>query len=633
MTAGTTRLVHRGLGRATGFIGVGGALVTVLAVGSHAAPPGTTFTWETVVNNGDFMPTDVCDPTAPDATAPPCRRFNSYNQPSVNDDELVVFRARSRGGQQGGGQPVHGVYTRDMDDDGPVVRIIDRDTLIPEPNNNGAELIEPPSFPRIDISSDTMATRGNHTPVWTVFNDAGEIVEQVGTTGIYTNPFGPLITGASKLGGVPDFSFFEVPEAPGTPFDVFPGAPAVTRETTIVFKGNSTVDLIAKTGVYFRDLDDEPIPLPDGTLLAPAGGTSPVVLIANTDTVIPGTSTLFGSTAPPSAAGDEAVFAGFDNEETPTLGGIFLAPLTGTLPPLTTLVAIGERVPGEPPTATFNKIGEGLSFDGRFVGFWGAWGTETKTLVLQCPTEGNQQRIAFCNAQFPDGFPVEVPVNQGIFVHDLQTGQTRAAAKAPDDFDDFVYWNFSGRVPGTDEGDDGEPARWRSAAFVALSGTVDDCRSDAGFHVAFKARTGEVVDGAYADPIDGIYLRRGPGGSPFLTVIETGMDGTSFDPEAINPDTGEALPVTEMGIERDGFRGDALVINASFGTEEAGWAGIYLTDVPRRVGLRPLRGGRDFAKDRCDDKDNDDDEDSDSREEAKRMKTLRYGTDLLHEIR
>jgi len=41
------------------------------------------------------------------------------------------------------------------------------------------------------------------------------------------------------------------------------------------------------------------------------------------------------------------------------------------------------------------------------------------------------------------------------------------------------------------------------------------------------------------------------------------------------------LPVTEMGIERDGFRGSALVINVSMGSEEAGWAGVYITRVPR----------------------------------------------------
>jgi hypothetical protein len=31
-----------------------------------------------------------------------------------------------------------------------------------------------------------------------------------------------------------------------------------------------------------------------------------------------------------------------------------------------------------------------------------------------------------------------------------------------------------------------------------------------------------------------------------------------------------------MGIERDGFRGNSLAVNVSMGTEEAGWAGIYL---------------------------------------------------------
>lgn len=40
------------------------------------------------------------------------------------------------------------------------------------------------------------------------------------------------------------------------------------------------------------------------------------------------------------------------------------------------------------------------------------------------------------------------------------------------------------------------------------------------------------------------------------------------------------LPVTEMGLERDGFRGKSLVINVSMGTEEAGFTGIYLTQIP-----------------------------------------------------
>ncbi|MDA8105852.1 MAG: hypothetical protein M0Z71_10790 [Nitrospiraceae bacterium] len=568
-------------------------LVVALGAATMAAmaAPATAFEWQVVVNNGDFIPTDLCDPTVPNPTTPPCSKFNSYNQPSVSANQVVVIRARSRGGQ-GMGQPVHGVFTRDMATASRVVKILDRNTAVPQPNNTHyppsnpllTMFTEPPSFPRIDIWSDTVATRGNHQPVWTyTLNDGSDT--RAGTTGVYTNPFGALITGASKLGPVPEFYFFEVPEAPGTPFDVFPGAPAVTDSATIVFKGNYTVGA-SKTGVYYRDLVNSPIPL-DGTSLAPAGSTNPIVLIANnTNTLIPGTSTVFGSTAPPSAADRQAVFAGFDIEAAPTLGGIYLAPLTpyplDEQPDLTTLVSIGGQVPGESRRATFNRLGEGVSFDGRFVAFWGAWGTETKTLILQCPTEGNAARNIFCNGQYPDGFAVQVPVHQGIFVHDIRYGITSVVAKSPKDFDDFVYWNFSGSVPGSGEGD-GEPARWRSASFLAVSGLVDSSLTDATFHVALKARTGDVVEGAYENPVDGIYLRQGPGQAKILTLVETGMDGTLIDPEAvyIDEETGESvvLPVTEMGLERDGFRGNSLAINVSMGTEESGWAGVYLTQV------------------------------------------------------
>lgn len=561
------------------------ALMAVITGGAGAASPESyPFTWYTVVNNGDYMPTDQCDPALPTQS---CRTFNSYNQPSVNAAGLVVMRARSRGGQ-GLGQPAHGVYTRDMAAEGPVTRILDRTTLVPQPNNRDTVFTEPPSFPRIDIGSPTLATRGNHQPVWKVLNDNGEIVEQMGTSGIYTNPFGDLITGASKLGGVVDFSFFEVPELPGTSFDVFPGAPAVTDGNIIVFKGNYTDNLIGRTGVYFRELTDAPVFDPDGMPLTPAGGTHPVVLIANShDTLIPGTATVFGSTSPPSAANRMAVFAGFDNEDHPALGGIYLASLTGTQPALTTLVRIGGKVPGENQAARFNKLSEGLSFDGRFVAFWGAWGSEVKTLVLQCPAEGNAERIAFCLEQYPIGHTVQVPLHQGIFVHDIRTRQTRVVAKAPNDFDDFLYWNFSGRVPGSGEGegeegdDDGELARWRSSAFVAVSGMVDGSLADATFHAAFKARIGEVVASAYANPVDGIYLGKGPGNIKITSLIVSGTDGMLLDPEAYDSDTGAALPVTELGIERDGFRGNALVVNASMGSEESGWAGVYLTEVQK----------------------------------------------------
>ena len=621
----------------------------------EAAPPAPPwFTWTTVVNNTDLMPTDderCLQPPPPGKETPRRCFFNSYNQPSVNVDGLVVIRARSRGGGGGGGgggsepgggenQPIHGIYTRNMGVAGsPIVRILDRTVEVPQPNNahyppsnpNLTTFIETPSFPRIDMWSETIATRGNHQPVW-VYEvgtdpETGEPIEtRAGTTGIYTNPFGDLITGASKLGAVLGFEFFAVPGVetdPPTMFDVFPGAPAVTGGSTIVFKGNFTVDNIGRTGVFFRDLAPEPIVLNDWTQLAPAGGMSPVVLIANNlETVIPGTDppVIFGSTSPPSAADGQVVFAGFDDEGTPTKGGIYLAPLRET-PELTTLVGIGQKVPNEPVTATFNNLGEGGAFDGRYVGFWGAWGSETRKVRLYCPTEGNRDRIAYCNQElvcqdtgntigdqnsicddendpnyglscYQDKW---VPVNQGIFVHDTAPrGRTRTVAKTGARFDELLFWNYSGKTPCTGGGhseegaeDDGEPARWRSSAFVAVSGQT----------TAFKAVASGGQQGACGSchsgnmgsvpptpdhaRLVGIYLNQQPG-KPIFTVLDTRTDGQALDPEAPVGST-----VTELGIEREGLRGDWLGVSAKMGVvgsaeEEDDMAGVYITRLPRR---------------------------------------------------
>lgn len=567
-------------------------LLGVIALGGNteASPEARPeFDWATVVNNNDPMP-----------GAPGGRTFNSYNQPSVNLDGLVVIRARSRGGSSLG-PATHGVYTRDMSVAGPIVRILDRSTLVPEPNNLDSTFVETPSFPRIDIDSETLVTRGNHQPVWEYTVDGEDT--RGGTTGIYANPFGPLVTGAAKLGDVADFAFWQVPELPGLRFEVFPGAPSVTRGDTIVFKGNYTAGDAERTGVYFRELDDEPIVLLDGSTLEPAGGTAPVVGIANsTETLIPGTGTLFGSTASPSAAGDRLVFAGYDDEDAPTLGGIYLAPLRSE-PPLTPLVTVGGAVPSEPGYA-FVTFGEGLAFTGRHVGFWGTWGAATRTVRLYCPAEGNRDRTAYCNQELvcadsgevlgdPNSICDDVtdpnygiacyqekpvPVQQGIFVHDVRTRRTQVVAKTGAPFDEFLYWNYSGRTPcagagHSEEGgeDDGESVRWRSSAFVAVSS------KGATFRAAFKARTGELVDGVWVDPVDGIYLERGPGRSRLVTVLDTTMDGQALDPEAPAGST-----VTALGLEREGLRGDWLAITASMGvegeSEEEGMAGVYVTN-------------------------------------------------------
>ena len=551
-------------------------MVLGMAMPMLGAGADVVFNWQTVVNNGVVVPGDS-------------RKFNSYNQPSMNMNRFVVFRARSKGGL--GGEPAHGIFTRDMNTLSPLSTVFDRNALVPLPNNLSSTFTEPPSFPRIDVSYPVVVSRGNHQPVWE-YIPAGETEEtRAGTTGIYTNGFGSLITAASNLGSVPDFSFFAVPGTAGIKFDVFPGTPSVTihptgnaamRVATIVFKGNYTENGVGKTGVYFRDLTDDPIELSDGSVLSPAGGEDSVVVIANTATRIPGTKVTFGSTAPPSAANGWAVFTGLDNEDFPTQGGIYLVHLIKPNPPMTVLVRIGDQVPGEAKGVGFNRLGEALSFDGRFVAFWGAWGNDTKTLILQCPTAGNKIRNAYCNAIHPSGALATVPLHQGIFVYDTVQRSLTAMAKAPNDYDDFVYWNFTGFVQGMGESggsgetdDTGEPARWRSATFLAVSGVGVGGPKAVTHLAAFKARKGAISNGAYVNPVDGVYLGGGPGTFPLTTVIQTGMDGKLIDPAMPL-----SLPVTELGLERDGFRNNAIVISVGMGVEEAGWAGIYLTTIP-----------------------------------------------------
>lgn len=510
--------------------------------------------WRTVVNNGDLMPGSSG------------ALFNSYNQPSIDNHETVVFRARSQGPM-----PVHGIYYRDMGKrtPPPIVMLADRNTQVPDPNNLGAEFIEFPSFPRISLRG-RIASRGSSPPVWTyTLPDSTET--RTGTTDVFmANRHDEIFTALTQLGAVPGFEYFQVPGASttGIRFDVFPGAPSPTR-VGIVFKGNYTDNNLSQTGVYFRRLRDE-------------SNQAPIELIANTSTRIPNQPTVgtltFGSTAPPSAVGRRMVFVGLDNEDNPTAGGIYIAPLRPS-PKLTTLVGIGDPVPGV-SGATFNKLGEGLSFNGRFVSFWGAWGTETRSLTLICPTDGNAARIAYCNAQYPNGFTTTVPVNQGIFVVDIRTGRVVMVARTgSDDFQDFLYWVFSGMVPGGDgdegggEADDGEPARWRASAFAAISPDRDNDR----YFIAFK--------GTKTDGTQGIYettaaLNQIPNVDQHLTLVDTNTDGADIDPDI--PSSSTPVMVTSVGIERDGFRNGVLAVALSMANADSSvtWAGLYITIPP-----------------------------------------------------
>ncbi len=516
--------------------------------------------WGTVVNNAQIRPGSGLN-------------FSSYGQPSVNTQGVVVFRARTTGSSD----RESGIFMRQS----LTSRIRDVATLdffVPYPNNLNTKFTEFPSIPRISMNEANIATRGNHKPVYKYLLPDGTET-RAGTTGIYAQIYNGsrvnlLITGASKLGIVPGFDHFITPETK-VPFGVFPGSPAISDSGTVAFKGNYSVDDTEKTGVFFRSL-----------LNTPGGGNEYVQVIANSDTEIPNTPgdmppLTFGSTAPPSIAGNEIVFVGLDNEENPSFGGIYVAPLESR-PALTTLIGVGAALPGPMELPKLTRIGEGLSFDGRYLAFWGAWGTETKVIRLNCPADGNPDLLAYCNGIDPNSIydPVtqtwyqlkQVHVNQGIFVLDRYADRTYLVADTAANFTDFLFWGYSGKAPGSGGGDEGaEPPRWRNAAFLSVYGGA----------IAFKARTATLNKrNEYVEVIDGIYMSKYVGRENSLqAVLETGMDGSLTDP-MLKPGQ---MQVSGLGIEREGLRGQNLAITVTMENAEESWGGVYVAKVGRKT--------------------------------------------------
>lgn len=527
--------------------------------------------WTTVVNNSFVAP----DPTKPDST----KVFNSYSPASVNDEGLVVFRGRTQGGTEGGtdgstgsegGGRISGVFQRDMKTLGPVQAIATQGSAVPQPNNLAATFNEFPSFARIDSGSNLIATRGQSGPVLEYQTGidpvTGEpVTTRVGTSGIYATPGGTLTTGASLLGAVPGYSQFQIPPAAasgveGLRFDQFPGAPAAFDGKYIAFKANYTdAATVGQTAVFYRDITS-------------AGGLEQAVAIAWRGMALPNDpSKFFGSTSPPSAAKGKVVFTGLDNEDAPTAGGIYSAKVGQA--GLTTLVSIGEAVPAGATSGngnTLTSLGEGLSFDGRYVSFWGAWGTETRKITLTCPVDGNTAVKAACMAQSDkdaNGSPTgqttkEVPLHQGIFQKDTLTGKLQLVAQTGTAYEDFLFWNFSGNAGqgGPADTEEEEGPRWRSTAFIAADGTK----------VAFKATQPATLD---IPSIFGIYLDMSDLLDPFA-LLTSAMSGGVLDSMA------QDMKIVALSIERDSFRNGWLAVSASMANAEAGWAGVYLTQIP-----------------------------------------------------
>jgi hypothetical protein len=512
----------------------GAAAALALLAGQPAAAK-----WTTVVNSASPIPGANGN-------------FSSFNQPSINDNCLVVFRGRGKGPQE----PARGVYLANpcsvgFNSSTSLEKLAATGDSVPQPNNLDGTFNEFPSIPRIDRTSNLVATRGQHAPVWSyMLKDGTET--RVGTAGVYAAvvPEGgmnqiDLTTAASQVGRVKGLRYFDVPGFQRLKFDQFPGSPAAFRGNLIAFKGNfNPRKSETKTGVYFRrafSLD---------------GG---VKKIADSTDLIPGSNLTFGSTAPPSADGTTVVFNGSDFEDAPTAGGLYRYDVT-TQGPLETLVSIGGPAPSG---NTFTKFSEGLSYDGRNLGFWGSWGTRTRTVRLHCPKDGQSDVIAECIVQCPDQDETghycdkEVPLHQGIFVRRPDGSVDLVAKAAPKaEFQDFLYWVFSGAPPR--EGSDAEPPRWRSSPFVAITAL-----GETGVATAFK--------GSKANGETGIYISKRPGGRNRPAVL-VGDASTSLDPAA------PASNVSAVGLEREGFRNCRLAISASFVNETTSesWAGIYV---------------------------------------------------------
>ena len=553
------------------------SLMPALAIAALPMSAQADLAWQVAVNNGTTAPGKAATAT-----------FRSYNQPSTNDAGVMVFRARAAV-TSGGGPQVEGVYYLDFAGAGSVLKLFERGDVVPAPNNvlingNPSSFNEFPSTPRIDPNSNVVAHRGQHEPVWSyLLADGSET--RVGTAGVYAWVNGTPYVAASQLGAAVatdqvtlTFPWFSVPATTSnTRFDQFPGSPAVDGDF-IVWKGNYTdlSDGLGRTGIFYRRV---------GPFL-PEAATG---VIASSETRIPNQPSAgtvnFGSTAPPSAANGSIYFTGFDVETAPTLGGVYRTRI-GFFPPLEVVAGVGQQVPGEPNGTVFATFGEGLSVssDGTKVAFWGSWGSETFQQVLLCPEDGNPALVAYCLSQYPQGAVVDVRVNQGIFLHDSVTGTlTPIARTRREGVENFVFWGFSGRVPGVgdsesaltapglDEGEVEEFARWRSSAYMAVSHVPAATTAQ----VAFKAERGGT---------NGIYVREGIAQQLPLAVAAEVLTtpGQSLDAGAPVDSW-----VSSVGIERDGFRAGRLAITAGMlwinpaePTESLSWGGIYVAAVP-----------------------------------------------------
>lgn len=515
--------------------------------------------WNVMANGTKVLP----------ATTTP---FANFSMASVNSSGLAAFRGQSvvtTSDGTGETSSTTGIYTADLANGGTIARVADISMTVPEPNEltYGQTLAKFggfPSYPNVDASNPFVAFNATHPPVVSLVDGKG------GSFGLYSNPDGVVATGVgafvTTLNDV--YDYFQVPELPGIPFGAFPYSPSAVGGDTLVFKGDYLNGTAVAMGIYYRDV---------------SSSSAAVTRIASTfDSKIPGSTRTFAYFGAPTAVGNDVVFVGYDKKTAPTMGGIMMAPVSA-LPTITSLVKIGDLVPGS-TTDTFTQFADPVAFDGRYVVFWGAWGTDMISKTLSCSDIQDPAMSSFCSTTvYPTGSTtVQVPAHQGIFLYDTQAeGAPIALAVTGSGFNNFAYYTFVGSLPEegapTDVGGGGQgggggetetEVPLEAPGFVLTPNVAVAGQSGSNYTAVFKGNTGSV---------DGIYMATGSGleAAPALTtVLDTTMAGSKVDYNA--PDTTQ---IKSLDLEHVGMSGTWLTIGSSLydSATQSTLPGLYYT--------------------------------------------------------
>ena len=517
-------------------------------------------TWETAANGSRVLP----------GTTTP---FATFGPPTVNASGLTAFRgvsAVSVSDGTGESSTTTGIYTVDLANGGTLEKVADIATVVPDPNTQtyGQSLAKFggfPSPPLVSPDSRFVGFNATHPPVVLLADGKG------GGFGLYSNLGGSLNTGVGAFvaTSTATYPYFQVPKmATGTAFGAFPASPTPVGGNTLVFKGDYLNGTAVGMGLYYRDVVSE-------------NGQSPVSLIAATSvTAIPNSTRKFGYLGIPGTAASTVVFVGYDRKDAATMGGIYSAPIASE-PQITALVNLGMQVPGEDTGVVFTGFADNLSFDGRFVGFWGSWGSATTTRTLSCSDVPDAALAAVCSSTvYPTGSTtVEVPVHQGFFLYDTTQQTLAAVAKTGSDFRDFASYTFVGVLPeegpSTEVGSGStggggetevplEPQGFVLSPRIAVAG-----QSGTSWQAAFMANTGGV---------NGIYIATSSGqDSPAIaTALDTTMVGTDVDYMASG-----TTRIRTLELDPAGMRGSWLAIGSTLfdSTTQSTSQGVYYTQL------------------------------------------------------